>query len=161
MLPAHWLKPRPMRNPVTIAKRSRCCSPISNASWVSSDCVYEVRAAHNSNLPSPPSHKICVGSPSSWRVLRRSRPSRALRRQRVQFVASGVPTRQSRSSAAAWRKTTVPARPKNLGMPQTTCTTDFCNKIGPKRRSLRRNRMSAFGGWSQPVDATLRAAGNK
>jgi hypothetical protein len=133
MLPAHWPKPRTMRNPVTIAKRSRCCSPISSASWVSSDCVCEVRAAHNSNLPSPPSHKICVRSPSSWRVPRRSRPSRALRKQRVQFVASGVPTRQSRSPAAAWRKTTVPARPKNPGTPQTTCTTDFCNKIDQKR----------------------------
>ena len=65
MLPAHSLKPGPMRNRVTIAKRSRCYSPISSASWVSSDCVCEVRAAHNSNLPSPPSHKTCVGSPSS------------------------------------------------------------------------------------------------
>jgi hypothetical protein len=38
--------------------------------------------------------------------------------------------RQSRSSAAAWRKTIVPARPKNLRTPRTTCKTDLCNKIG-------------------------------
>ena len=45
--------------------------------------------------------------------------------------------RQSCSSAAAWCKTIVPARPKNPRTPQTTCKTDFCNKIGHKRTSRR------------------------
>jgi hypothetical protein len=50
---------------------------------------------------------LCVSAFSSWR-------------QEFQRV----------SPAAVWRKTMVPARPKNPGTPQTTCKTDFCNKIG-------------------------------
>ena len=63
-------------------------------------CACAARAEHRSSSRSRPSPRTCDGSPSSWRALRRPRPSRALCKQRVQFVTSGVQTRQFRSGLA-------------------------------------------------------------
>jgi hypothetical protein len=69
---------------------------------------------------------LCVSAFSSWR-------------QEFQRV----------SPAAVWRKTMVPARPKNPGTPQTTCKTDFCNKIGPLRHFT---AMQYFGRFRSEAD---------
>ena len=70
--PARWPKRKPSRYRAVIARRSRCCSPISSAFCGLTDCAFAARAEHSSSSRWRQSHKTSDASPSLWFVPRRS-----------------------------------------------------------------------------------------
>src|SRR5476649_843912 len=69
--------------------------------------------------------------------------------------------KRPRTFASALQSVAAVEASKNLLSRDFWCRSifDFCNNIGTKRTCRRPHRMSGFGGWSQPVDATLYLTG--
>ena len=115
-------RPKRLRSRGAIARRSRCCSPISSAFCGSTACACEARAALSSSLRWQPSLRTCAGSPSLWPDRRQLHPSRALRERHVRLVAPTQPP----TIRGKYRRP-LPKSPTKIG---GTAKCDFCNKIG-------------------------------